>query len=76
MPKVKTISYGSNSITLKATKQWNEIQNFIKIDIYSPKMTYYEFLKSFENYAESEQQVMNIRIMLYTVMKSALFTMT
>ena len=57
-------------------KQWNEIQNFIKIDIYSPKMTYSKFLKSFENYAESEQQVMNIRIMLYTVMKPALFTMT
>ena len=55
LPKVKTISYGSNSITLKATKQWNEIQNFIKIDIYSPKMTYSKFLKSVKNYIEGEQ---------------------
>ena len=55
LPKVKTISYGSNSITLKAIKQWNEIQNFVKIDIYSPKMTYSKFLKSVENYIESEQ---------------------
>ena len=55
LPKVKTISYGSNSITLKATKQWNEIQNFIKIDINSPKMTYSKFLKYAENYIESEQ---------------------
>ena len=30
-------------------KQWNEIQNFIKTDIYSPKMTYSKFLKSVEN---------------------------
>ena len=57
-------------------KQWNEIQNFIKIDIYSSKMAYSKFLKSFENYTESEQQVMNIRVTLYTVMKSVLFTMT
>ena len=39
--------------TLKAIKQWNEMQNFIKIDIYSPKMTYSNFLKSVE--IESEQ---------------------
>ena len=55
LPKVKTITYGSNSITLKAIKQWNEIQNFIKIDIFSSKMTYSKFLKSVENYIESEQ---------------------
>ena len=55
LSQVKTISYGSNSITLKATKQWNEIQNFIKIDIYSPKMTYSKFLKSVKNYIEGEQ---------------------
>ena len=54
-PKVKTISYGSNSITLKAIKQWNEIQNFININIYSPNMTYSKFLKSVENYIEGEQ---------------------
>ena len=44
LPKVKTISYGSNSITLKAIKQWNEVRNFIKVDIYSPEMTYSKFL--------------------------------
>ena len=55
LPKVKSITYGSNCITLKAIKQWNETQNFAKIDIYSPKMTYSKFLKSVENYIESEQ---------------------
>ena len=55
LPKVKTITYGSNSITLKAIKQWNEIQNFVKIDIYYSKMTYSKFLKSVENYIVSEQ---------------------
>ena len=55
MPNVKTTSYASNSITLIAIKQWNEIQNFIKIDIYSPKMNCSKFLKSFENYIKSEQ---------------------
>ena len=55
LPKVKSITYGSNSITLKAIKQWNEIQNFIKIVIYSPKMIYSKFPKSVENYIESKQ---------------------
>ena len=41
-------------LTLKAIKEWNEIKNFIKIDIYSPKITYSKFLKSVENYTESE----------------------
>ena len=50
-----TISNDFNSIALKAIKQWYEIQNFIKIDIYSSKMTYFKFLKSVENYIESEQ---------------------
>ena len=36
LSKIKSITYGSNSVTLKAIKQWNEIQNFVKIDIYSP----------------------------------------
>ena len=49
LPKAKTTSWGSNSTTLKAIKQWNKIQNFIKIDIFSPKMTYYKFLNSVEN---------------------------
>ena len=35
LPKATSTTYGSNSITLKATKQWNEIQNFVKIDINS-----------------------------------------
>ena len=48
LTKVETISYGSNFITLKAVRQWNEIQNFIK-------MTYSKFLKSVENYFGSEQ---------------------
>ena len=49
-----TTSYGSNSITLKATKQWNEVQKFIDIDIYSPEITYLKFLKSVLKYIESQ----------------------
>ena len=52
---VKTASCFYNSITLKAKKQWNEVQNFIKIDIHSPKMTCSKFLKSLENYIKNEQ---------------------
>ena len=52
---IKSTSYGSNSITLKARKQWNRIQNFIKIDVHSPRMTYSKFLKSVENYIKSKQ---------------------
>ena len=55
LPNVKVTIYGSNPITVKAIKQCNGIQNFIEIDIYSPKMTYSKFLKSKENYNESEQ---------------------
>lgn len=36
VPNVKTTSYGSNCITLKTIKQWNKIQIFVNIDIYSP----------------------------------------
>ena len=53
LPKVKAITYAMAQILLhwKLIKQWNEIQNFIKIDIYSFKMTYSKFLKSVENHA-------------------------
>ena len=27
-------------MTLKAIKQWNELQNFVKTDFFSPEMTY------------------------------------
>ena len=40
---------------MKAIKQWNEIQNFVKTDIYSPKMTYSKFLKFVQNYIKSKQ---------------------
>ena len=40
-PNINTTIYGSNStMTLKAIKQWNELQNFIKTDFFSPEMTY------------------------------------
>ena len=50
VPNAKTISYGSNSITLEAIKLWNKVQKFINIDIYSPEMTYPKFLKSVLKY--------------------------
>ena len=40
-PNINTTIYGSNStMTLKAIKQWNELQNFVKTDFFSPEMTY------------------------------------
>ena len=75
LPKVKTISYGSNSITLKAIKQWNEIQNVIKIDIYSPKMTYSRFLKSVENYFVIYYHE-SCLTMTYSEMKALIFSIT
>ena len=75
LPKVKTISYDSNSITLKAIKQWNEIQNVIKIDIYSPKMTYSRFLKSVENYFVIYYHE-SCLTMTYSEMKALIFSIT
>ena len=64
--------------TLKAIKPWNEIQSFIKIDIYSPK-TYSEFLKSVENYSciyivseRCSNEHKSYVIGSYTVMKAKL----
>ena len=54
MPNANATSYGSNFITLKAIKQWNEVQKFIDIDIYSPEMTYPKFLKPQLKYIESQ----------------------
>ena len=53
-PNVNTTRYGSNSITLKAIKQWNELQNFVKTDISSPEMTYSKLLKSQKTYIEKQ----------------------
>ena len=54
VPNANTTSYRSNSITLKAIKQWNKVQKFIDIDIYSPEMTYPKFLKPLLKYIESQ----------------------
>ena len=41
VPNINTNIYGSNfTMTLKAIKQWNELQNFVKTDFFSPEMTY------------------------------------
>ena len=37
VPNVNTTSYGSNSITIKAIMQWNELQNIVKINIFLQK---------------------------------------
>ena len=55
VPNVSTTIYGSSSITLKAIKQWNELQNFVKTDIFSPEMTYFKLLKSIKTYIENQQ---------------------
>ena len=49
VPNINTTRYGSNSITLKAIKQWNEMQNFVKTDILSQEMTYFKLLKIYKN---------------------------
>ena len=54
VPNAKTASYGFNSITLKAIKLWNEVQEFINIGIYSPEVTYPKFLKSVLKYIKSQ----------------------
>ena len=54
VPNVNTTRYGSNSTTLKAVKQWNEQQNFAKIDIFSPDMTYSKLLNSIKAYIENQ----------------------
>ena len=45
---------GHPAITLKAIKQWNELQNFVKTDIFSPEMTYSKLLKSIKTYIEKQ----------------------
>ena len=54
VPNVNTNRYGSNSITLKAIKQWNELQNFVKKAIFSPETTYSKLLKSIKIYNENQ----------------------
>ena len=46
VPNVNITRYRSNSIKLKAVKQWNELQNFAKRDIFPPEMTYSKLLNS------------------------------
>ena len=47
---MKTTLYGTNSITLKAIKHWNEIQDISEIDINSPETTRSKFLKAIKTY--------------------------
>ena len=54
--------------TLKAIKQWNEIQNFIKIGIYSTKKTNFKFLKSVDKVIKSNNRHGSI---LYTIMNES-----
>ena len=42
---VNTNYYGSNSITLKAIKEWNEAQDSLKIDLDDPEITSSKFLR-------------------------------
>ena len=45
---------GHTAITLKAIKQWNELQNFVKTDAFSPEMTYSKLIKSIKSYIEKQ----------------------
>ena len=37
--------YGSNSITFKAIKQWNEVQDTLETDLEDPEITSSNFLR-------------------------------
>ena len=39
---------------LKAIKQWNELKNFVKTDMFSPEMTYSKLLNSIKAYIENQ----------------------
>ena len=54
LPPVMVLILLHSHCYTEAIRQWNEIQNFMKIDIYFPKMTYSKFLKSVENYIKSK----------------------
>ena len=45
VPIVNTNYYGSNSITLKAIKQWNEIQDSLNFDLDDSEIASYKFLR-------------------------------
>ena len=45
VPIVNTNYYGSNSITLKTIKKWNEVQDIRSIDLNDSEITSSEFLR-------------------------------
>ena len=55
VPIVKTTTYGSNSITIKAIKHWNEIQNSLSIDLNSPDITRAKFIEAMKIFLENDE---------------------
>ena len=53
IPTIKTTKYGSYSLTLKAIKQWNTIQNSLKFDTNHPGLTRPKFQNLIINYINS-----------------------
>ena len=55
VPIVKTTTYGSNSITIKAIKHWNEIQNSLSIDLNSQDTTRAKFVEAMKMFLENDE---------------------
>ena len=53
VPLVSTNYYGSNSITVKAIKQWNEVQDTLKIDLDDPEIISSNILKLIKEHHKS-----------------------
>ena len=46
VPSVKTTTYGSNSVTCCAIRDWNKLQNKLNPDSVLPVLTGHKFLKT------------------------------
>ena len=55
VPIVKITTYGSNSITIKAIKHWNEIQNSLSIDLNSQDTTRTKFVEAMKMFLENDE---------------------
>ena len=54
VPIVNPNYYGSNSITLKAIKQWNKVQDGLKIDLDDSEITSSNFLMLIKEHITSQ----------------------
>ena len=51
---VNTDYYGSNLITLKAIRQWNEVQDSLSIDLDDPEITSFKFFRLIKEHVTNQ----------------------